>query len=250
MSAYRLSTHQIIGLRSYQEDRFVSKQLCCPNGDSVVLMVVCDGHFGSETAEIVARHFDEYFVVPHIDRATQYIRSFIASCHAETKMLNPGTTLSVALVWLQSRRVFTAVLGDSPILAGGDGGMCFASTEHNVGVHAQERERVKKLGTYYDGVYMYHPTLGVGLQLTRSLGDADMDMFLSREPEMNAFVLPQPSTLLVCSDGLPGRSGIAYWGASLFNAAHAASTAEDLIVARMPARNFDDNVTALLLHIR
>ncbi len=248
MTSYTLSSHQIIGGRDYQEDRLVCKELTGDAGETIILMVICDGHGGSEVSEKVASYFEQHFEAPPRDDAEVHLREFVAECHRQTESEVAGTTLSVALVWPKNRFVVTGILGDSPIIAGTREGVLFVGEEHNISTNHAEEERVMAAGAVRMGPYMYHPGGHRGLQLTRALGDKDLKSLLSRELAVETFTLPPGAALLVCSDGLPRGHGLDEDEAGpLVYAAITSESAEALISSRSRNRYFADNVTALLL---
>jgi serine/threonine protein phosphatase PrpC len=147
-------------------------------------------------------------------------------------------------------RVEIAVLGDSPVIAKLADGSIFVSEEHNVRTNMAEADAAIARGGFVNSGYLFASYSGNGLQMTRSLGDYELDSVLSREPEVFSHVLGKDSWVLVCSDGAVDPSHAAAKASidSIVALVEAGGDAQE-IVERALAAKTGDNVTAILVRL-
>jgi len=237
------------GPRSYQEDRFVVVE----HGDGV-LLAVADGHGGVDVAKYVANHLKETWEACYDDMAQtplaewgivmQALKHTVQNLHAETQWLSAGSTLSIAFIPAHKKTAYIAVLGDSPVIVRKPNGELHISPEHNVRTNAAECDAAVERGAFIHCGYMSARYSGPGIQMTRVLGDAELDSIINREPEIYSVSLG--SFLLVGSDGLfdpTHRTSVAEQAAHLAECIFDGKDAKGIVDATEPAH---DNVTAIL----
>jgi serine/threonine protein phosphatase PrpC len=103
-------------------------------------------------------------------------------------------------------------------------------------------------GGVYIGGYLGDAQLpGIGLQMARSLGDADLSRVLERTPEIETVPLGEKGIVLVGSDGLLSPDGSAHSDQlrKLLSLVQKGAEAEG-IVADALARGTGDNATAIV----
>jgi serine/threonine protein phosphatase PrpC len=97
--------------------------------------------------------------------------------------------------------VYTAVLGDSPILIKTET-LVWSGPDHNVRTNPAEREAAEARGGYCDGAYLFRNMHSQGLQMARALGDSHLRGVISTEPEINEVPIVGSGFILVATDGL------------------------------------------------
>jgi serine/threonine protein phosphatase PrpC len=165
--------------------------------------------------------------------------------------MRAGSTASLVFIPKDESRVDVAVLGDSPVLVSRPDGSIWVSPEHNIRTNEAEADAAIKRGGFVHSGYLFASYDGDGLQMSRALGDYELDRVLSREPEVFSHVLGKDSWVLVCSDGAvdPGH------GAAQANIDTIVRMIEDEdadaqdIVDRALAAKTGDNVTAILVRL-
>ncbi len=242
-----------IGHRSYQEDRYLAIKLAISKEESGWLLAVMDGHSGSaEVAEFCEKNLTAYFgnlldpVFEYTDANLERIlKNTILALHEATKDMTSGSTISIVYVSETKTKAFVAILGDSPVIIKGNDGL-WVSPEHNIRTNSKDRAVVLQRGAEYSGGYMCDPRTGSGLQLTRSLGDAEFSRFLIRGPETFSVELDESSFIIIATDGLvdPGHSDQKALN-NLLEIIERGGTATDLINDALKRRT-GDNVTAVL----
>ncbi|MCH8860434.1 MAG: protein serine/threonine phosphatase 2C family protein, partial [Thaumarchaeota archaeon] len=185
------------GLRPYQEDRFV----VCSDGEHTgikCLMAVMDGHGGSEVSEFLSASLLEYFLT----KGEGSLRETIRSLSDQTSSMHAGSTLSVVVIpKADETTAYVAVIGDSPVIIRDKEGRIIMSPEHNVRSNTQEREAAITRGAIYEQGYIWDPSGGHGLQMSRALGDSALSEILNKEPEMYEVELGPESFIIIGSDG-------------------------------------------------
>jgi serine/threonine protein phosphatase PrpC len=245
-----------IGERDYLEDRCLALRFKRSNF-SGSLLVVLDGHGGSEAAEFCQQVIKQCFGLLrfNIREAESHLEVIVAHLAEETRGYVCGTTLSMALVIEKPdrlSRVTVAVLGDSPVVILDQKGEIHVSPEHNVRSNKSEEERALSQGAIIERGYLSDPQAEViqQLQLSRALGDCYLDRILSRQPEI--YSIRHPRWILVASDGLidPSHQSLEEGGVSkiIKKFARNSANAADLMKWAM-AKNLDeldDNATAIV----
>lgn len=196
---YRLTSHTAKGRREYQEDRIAIAQQ--PYG---VIAGVCDGHGGFRCATEAAQMLVDVFLQEmhefrHPRLALEYTVTKIAD---KTKHYADGSTLSVVFVNSDFTRAYCTVIGDSPIIIRDKTGKLNVSPEHNVRSNPAEAAAASKRGGFIVNGYLSAEYYGPGLQMTRALGDVELDKVLSRVPDIYEVELGPESYVIVASDGV------------------------------------------------
>ena len=244
------------GKRSYQEDRHVVYRYDMPD-EKGWLTAVVDGHSGSaEVAEFCEKNLSIYFtnllnsVLEHTDEILENIlKNTISALHEATKEMDSGATISIVYISETRAKAFVAILGDSPVIIKTKSGV-WVGPEHNARTNLAERKTAVQRGAVYSGGYIWddpQSDMGIGLQLTRSLGDKRLAKFLNREPETFSIDLDEYSFIIVASDGLidPGHSTENKGITRLLNTVTEGGTAFDLVKDALHRRT-GDNVTVIL----
>jgi serine/threonine protein phosphatase PrpC len=233
------------GSRPYQEDRFNIIE-----DNTGVLVAVMDGHGGSETSEKISQLVPTLW--PTITGLPKTrLKRLVRQLEKQTQD-HSGSTFSAIFIPTDSKRVYVAILGDSPVLIKNAKGKINYSPEHNVRSNGYEYEAALSRGAFVSNGYMYQSYDGQGLQMSRALGDIDLAKVLDRTPEIYTESIGPNSWILVASDGL-------------FDPAHQNSSQMDEIVALIndPLLNVGapklvqnainkpthDNVTAILIRV-
>ena len=232
-----------IGLRPYQEDRFV----VCSDGEHPgikLLMAVMDGHGGPEVSEFLSASLLEYFLT----KGGGSLRETIRLLSEQTELMEAGSTLSVVVISkADETTAYIAVIGDSPVIVRDKEGRIIMSPEHNVRSNAQERDASIDRGAIYEGGYIWDPFTGRGLQMSRALGDSALSKVLSREPEIYEVELGPESFIIIGSDGLfdPSHADTKNQMERLVQMVSGGADAQDLVNDAL-VRRTGDNVTAIV----
>jgi len=223
------------GQRPYQEDTFINVEL--PQGR---LLGVFDGHGGDEASKFMAENFVGLF------EETGSLRLAFRLAAQHLKDYEAGTTASVVLVPTDSHTVFTAVVGDSPIIIQTKSGIWYGP-DHNVRTNEIERVAAQTRGGSYAQGYIYNNFSGQGLQMGRALGDAWLSPVLSTEPEVAEVTVAPNGFVLIGTDGLfdPGHYG--FKTASEQVIARVSQDDAQALVDRAIGIPTRDNVTAILV---
>jgi serine/threonine protein phosphatase PrpC len=234
----KISTATAKGARYYQEDR----SFVLPTEKGMYLGVF-DGHGGSECAEYCANRMP--------DILAEFPDVFLAleALSAETRGMYAGSTASIVFIPKDEYSVHVAVIGDSPVIVKRADGSIWVSPEHNVRTNMAEADAAIARGGFVSGGYLFASFSGVGLQMSRALGDASLDKVLLRTPDM-AIVhgCGAGNFVLVCTDGAvdPSHANEAEGIASIVSLVEGGYDAQQ-IVDRALAIPTRDNVTALLV---
>lgn len=243
----KLSVATARGLRQYQEDRYLVHHAA-----DGILLAVMDGHGGSDVAEVCKDYLGPFWnlaVLTKEGEARLYDKALaltIWQLESITCEYHSGSTISLAFVPNAEDQVYVASLGDSPIVVRTPDGVCRVSEGHNVRTNLAERDAAIGRGGVYDGGYIWEPYGHSGLQMARALGDSNMGLVLSREPDVE--VIPLGDFVLLATDGVfdPGhkneRQAIADVVALIDQGGEAQA-----IVDRAVKLPTDDNATAVLL---
>ena len=120
--------------------------------------------------------------------------------------------------------------------------------DHNIITNLKERAAAQARGGVFHGSYLEDPRLpDVGLQMARSLGDAELARVLNREPEIETVALGGKGVVLVGTDGLylPGGEPNPDQLTRLLKLIQQGADAQALVQDAL-ARQTGDNVTALV----
>lgn len=233
------------GTRQYQEDRYVVIRHDIPQ-EKGWLLAVMDGHCGSEVAEFCEQNLENLFktLVHKSENIGPMPAQLMKILVKETRHISAGSTISLVYISETKAWAYVAVLGDSPVIIKGEAGL-WISPEHNIRTNEQDKKSVLKKGAVYHNGYMFDPDGNSGLQLTRALGDFNLDRYLIRDPEIFSVKLNEHSFILVASDGLvdPGHENKDI--ANLVKIIENNGTARDLVNDAL-RRKTGDNVTAVL----
>ena len=102
-------------------------------------------------------------------------------------------------------------------------------------------------GYLYDG----EKVNSSGLQVSRSLGDLDLDHVLTRVPEIFHIPINENSWVLVCTDGLldPSHKKGNVTMKILLELVNNIDTSAEILVTELAKLNSDDNSTAILMRM-
>ncbi len=248
LAAVTTATHQ--GGRPYQEDRAVCAWIECHAGTGWLLGVF-DGHRGAEAAEQASQVLHALFLQHFAARRgdiTGALDDVLRYLHELTHIQLAGSTASVVFIPADGEAVYLAVLGDSPIAIQDASGKSHFGPDHNIRTNYRERKAALARGGVFSEGYLEDPQVpGVGLQMSRSLGDMDLTWVLERKPEIEKVALGGSGILLVGSDGLllPRKGHNAEQLARLLALIHEGADAQALVADAL-ARGADDNITAIV----
>lgn len=114
--------------------------------------------------------------------------------------MDEGATLSMVFIPHDETLAYIAILGDSPVIMQTRDGQLNLSPDHNVRSNATERDAAMGRGAIVYGGYMSLHFGGPGIQMTRVLGDHELDLIINRVPEV--YTVPLGDFLIVGTDGL------------------------------------------------
>jgi len=232
-------THaQAKGRRSYMEDFHNVIET-----EKGAVLAVWDGHGGTEVAEYCTQ------TLPMLSLYTP--QEIIASLNVATRHMHSGSTASIVFIPKDESRVDIAVLGDSPVIAKLADGSIFVSEEHNVRTNMAESDAAIARGGFVNSGYLFASYSGQGLQMSRALGDMELDRVLLRTPEVFSHVLGKDSWVLVCTDGAvdPGHGAPKTNIAAIVRMIEEEDADAQDIVDRALAVPTRDNVTAILVRL-
>ena len=198
------------GLRQYQEDRYLKHRIDAA-GHKGLLMAIVDGHGGSSTAEMVAQSAVRLFtqaLSEYKDNLEGALSKTVAELDRITREQKSGTTLSLVFVPDGESHAHVAVIGDSPVIIKDRKGKINISPDHNVRSNPEELQAAIGRGAHYEQGYIFNPHSGDGLQMSRALGDRNLEGILSREPDVYSVELGVGSIIIIASDGVfdPGHA--------------------------------------------
>src|SRR5439155_9138069 len=120
--------------------------------------------------------------------------------------------------------------------------------DHNVRSNLPERAQAEARGGIYRAGYLEDSeNPGPGLQMARSLGDAELGRVLNREPEIQSLALGGKGIVLVGTDGLllPGQEANALQLKRLLGFIQQGWDAQAVVNDAL-ARHTSDNATAVV----
>ncbi len=235
-----ITTATARGERAYQEDTFINVQM-----SQGTLLGVFDGHGGDEASRWMAMTFEKRFQDQRDVR--RGLRDAFSKAAVVLKDYDSGTTASVAFIPTDSTSIYTAVIGDSPIIIDTPEGYWYGP-DHNVRTNPAEREAAEHRGGFYNGGYICKGLHGPGLQMGRALGDAALASILSTEPEITTVKGKSNGFMLIGTDGLfdPAHYDFKEAAEKVLSQIELGSPAQDLVdrALAVPTR---DNVTAIVV---
>ena len=197
-------------LRKYQEDASFYRHF--KNGD--VLLGVFDGHGDDQVSEFV--NLTTPYIFSSLSREIKKnppvaFKELFERLVKKTSHFLSGSTASIVLI--RDNVATIGVLGDSPVIIRTALGDIWKAPEHNVRSNIKERIAAEQRGAliipkgYLCDKFTFPPYREF-LQLSRVLGDKNLDRVLSREPEIFQVPLDSHSWIMVCSDGVidPGHT--------------------------------------------
>jgi serine/threonine protein phosphatase PrpC len=241
------------GSRTHQEDRMVNTLIDLPgvSNGSGCLMAVFDGHRGAATAEKASQTLPDRFASVLKSQKGNVIEALRDTMHALAELTRKevaGSTASIVYIPDEGRRAYAAVLGDSPVAFLDSGDQLHIGPDHNVRTNPAERLAAETRGAVYSGGYVEDSEApGTGLQMSRSLGDVDLDRILNREPEVYSVALGKKSLLVLGTDGLlePYAGPLHQQMKRLVEMVRQGADAQ-MIVDDAIRRDTGDNVTAIV----
>ena len=251
--AGKVSVASAQGKRDHQEDRAVHEWISCPslqNGNGW-LLAAFDGHGGAETADKASKALPSLFETHFLAQGgnvVKTLREVFASLNQMVEDKKSGSTASVVFIPQEAQNIILAVLGDSPVAVQDATGVIHIGPEHNVRTNLQERTAALARGGVFQCGYLEDEDRpGAGLQMARSLGDAELSRVLNREPEIMAIPLGGKGTLLIGTDGLlfPGKDTNISQVKRLLQLIRQGGDAQTLVKDALERRT-GDNVTAIV----
>lgn len=187
--------------REYQEDRFFIHEY--KNKD--ILLGIFDGHgadFASEDAcNATVKIFNH--IKKNIKKNPELALTYLFErLNDLVKDYWCGST--AVIVWIKDNIAHVSVLGDSIVLINTNNRL-WKSPEHNVRTNKNEADAALERGGYINNGYLfdaYKLSQSYGLQMSRSLGDKDLNRVLDRNPDIFHIPVNENSWVLLCSDGL------------------------------------------------
>lgn len=239
------------------EDRHLHTDL----PDGTTLMVVADGHGGTDCAVSAVAAIETMFhrdgVRTRLSEAGEQWRSVaekelrdaIARAAEETDSELTGAVVTAVLVSPARDMLAWAQVGDTVAMWRSAQGEIERTPDHNCRSNVAEREAAEKRGGRYMSGYIMAPDGSGGLQPARSLGDRYMGPVASKEPDIGSATLG--GGLLVSSDGIVnGIQGSVQAETAVFKRvleqAEAGEDLEATVRAFFPG-GFRDDVTVLVL---
>lgn len=198
-----ITTHTEQKSRPYQEDRFFVKEL--PSGETI--LGVFDGHGGHWVADYAAK-FTPYFFRSLLKSNSYYSTMFkvIERLNNKTNHFYSGSTVSLVLIDKDKTNAYVAILGDSPVIIKDGNENIWIAPEHNVRSNKIEASKaIASDDAYIANGYLFDRYKGMnsgGLQMSRALGDKELNNILNRVPEVFVIPLNENSWILCGSDGL------------------------------------------------
>ena len=248
LGSVTVATHQ--GGRSHQEDRAVQAWIDCAAGAGW-LLAVFDGHRGAAVAEQASQALRSLFLAHFTARKgdpSATLNDVFRSLHELTNKNTAGSTASVVFIPEDAGAIYLGVLGDSPIAIVDSTGQSHFGPDHNIRTNFREREAALARGGVFSEGYLEDPQVpGVGLQMSRSLGDVDLTWVLERKPEIERVSFGGKGIVLVGSDGLllPRKGHNAEQLARLLRLVQEGADAQALVTDAVD-RGADDNITAIV----
>lgn len=215
------------------------------------LLGVFDGHGGAATAERASQTVSAAFESSGLASPGSIpvvLRETVSKLVQAARQDLCGSTASLVFIPEDAQDIYWAVLGDSPLAAMDAADHLHFGPDHNVRSNLKERAAAESRGGIYRGGYLEDPELpGVGLQMTRSLGDAKLARVLWREPDIEKVPLGGRGTVLVGSDGLlsPGESSLSNQLSRILNLTREGAGAQAVVLDALH-RKTGDNVTAMV----
>jgi serine/threonine protein phosphatase PrpC len=158
------------------------------------------------TSTLAVRKTSQYFVEAMEHQRGDVLKALTTTVEALnviTKYNRSGSTLSLVYVSEDRRRAFVAVLGDSPVIIKGRNDRICTSPTHNIRANPKELKAAFKKGAVYYRGYIFDPSDRTeGLQMSRSLGDRQLNKVLNRQPEVYSVALGKRSFVMVATDGV------------------------------------------------
>src|SRR6266513_2092957 len=132
-----ISSASAQGSRSELQDRFLTSRIPQDPVKEIHgwLMSVMDGHGGPQTAELISQellsHFEDAFA-KHCGQINQTLKAVVHTLAERTQQETSGSTLAMAYKPVHEDCVYTAVLGDSPVVVLDKQGTLQICPIHNV----------------------------------------------------------------------------------------------------------------------
>ncbi|KAK9156587.1 hypothetical protein Scep_003161 [Stephania cephalantha] len=221
-SSYHLAYHPKLtwgsfatcGRRETMEDTHVLMPNLC-NEKDIHLFGIFDGHRGAAAAEFSARALPGFLQAlgsassPSDALSESFVKTDVAfrnelisqrNSKGVQKDSHPGCTAAAALI--VQNKLFVANAGDCRTILC-RGGLSIALSVDHVASRTDERERVIREGGLVKWQVDTWRVGSAALQVTRSIGDADLKPAVTAEPEMTETTLTSEDEYLVmASDGL------------------------------------------------
>jgi serine/threonine protein phosphatase PrpC len=247
-----LTFHTELGSRDYQEDRFVAETA----GETALqILAVMDGHGGFDVAQLAADKLVPVIQESYAEASgpqkniESVLETAVSKLNEATRQADSGSTLSIVAIPEDESKAYVTILGDSPVIISDSNGEIHTSPEHNVRSNFSERENAVTRGAYYDGIgYIGANSSSQKLQMSRVLGDRELDGILDRTPEIYSVELGEDSFVIVATDGVldPSHRGDLKTQSSwLADTVREGADAETIVLDTI-RRGGTDNATAIV----
>ncbi|CAI5485915.1 unnamed protein product [Closterium sp. Naga37s-1] len=262
-SAISIGSFATSGAREKMEDRHFIKTFTVASS-TIYMFGVFDGHRGYEAAEYCARNIPGSVMdkLSDLSPPEALIESFLATDKALELELSkqrkarpdsgkgwyPGCTACVALVI--GTDMYIANAGDCRAVLKQSGEVKALSRDH-VASDPEERNRAEKAG----GLVQWRVNtwrVGIaGIEVTRSLGDHDMKLAVTAEPEITHHKLSEDDEFLVmASDGLWEKLSNEEVAQYVLDTVKEPSMSSKRLVTEAVDRGSQDNVTAIVAYLK
>ncbi len=197
-----VSTSQVVGPRSSQEDSILHLPYESKRHGKGHLLCVADGHDGAAVAKMVTFALPRIFD-PEMPTMEEALATVVDRLDAQTMMADSGSTISLAAIAEDRGTATTAVLGDSPIYIRNARGVLHQSEMHNVSSQKELAAAIARGGVFHEE-YLRLEEGGDGLLVTRALGNRRLRSILGHTPTITNYTLGFGSLVIVASDGIVG----------------------------------------------
>lgn len=227
-------------------------------GEALLLIMVADGHAGSEAAQISADNALPLVVSKTKDGSAASLQAALRCVCERLHSLvvstsgTAGTTLTI-VVWNAGRGELTICnLGDSAAVLVSATGHTLLTTDHRLSESPEEFERVRAAGARIgrvkrDGGIAGGPLRAWpgGLAVTRTIGDADCP-YVSAVPALQTVACsPSSAAVVACSDGVWDALSHAQVAALVRECATATDAAERVTTKALKTRGLRDDITCV-----
>lgn len=238
---YVITTATNQGTRAYQEDHLLVEEV-----EGGYLLAVFDGHSRDYTANLCRTMCVSLWNLIEGSIETR-LRGLFLQLDAITKKLDAGSTASIVFIPDSLDKIYTANVGDSPIVWKSKNGIRFAPV-HNIRTNLPERLAAEKRGGFVLQGYLWKDSEGKGLQMSRSLGDCELRGVVIQEPDIEEDNLKSDSWIMLSSDGIANDYEELMARVCDIEKGYTAQDLVDSVIASRQGHSCD-NVTVILFRV-